>query len=80
MSILYINTFQSECGDCPGLSVDPQQTHHITTYGTDTSQTSLGCGWRYTAVSTFYEGSDKHRLEKRIKDMRPDLPYITLDS
>lgn len=69
---LYINLFSSRCGAC-GNGVDPEaQTHEMVlgAWGVP----GPGCGARFTEVSSDYAGT-----ADRVKQMRPDLPFVGLD-
>ena len=68
MSTLFINHSKSRCGAC-NRNADPYEETHA-----NVTMAGEGCGARYTQVSTdYFQMAD---LVSRIKEMRPDLPYV----
>jgi hypothetical protein len=68
MATLFINRNDSRCGAC-NRNADPFESAHLneTMYGE-------GCGATYDAVSSDYSGVPG--LYERIREMRPDLPFV----
>lgn len=67
--VLFINRSDTQCGVC-GHSADPRETSHLTRLGLGDDR--RGCGVRWNAVSSDYVGMDDV-----VKDMRPDLPFVS---
>lgn len=79
MVTLYIDKSDSYCGGC-NKGADPYEESHITLMGWAAVNDNMkGCGAVYDSVSSHYtnltEGSG-FGLGDRIKEMRPDLPWI----
>lgn len=68
---LYINRSDSVCGACNG-NADPSEKRHTTRWAWAGSQP--GCGAEFVALSSHY--SDHDGLYARIREMRPDLPFV----
>ena len=68
---LYIDRSDSSCGAC-GLPAVPEQVTHDEVYGYNKG---VGCGARFTHVSTHYMGMDD-----RVREMRPDLIFVAAGS
>ena len=68
MVTLYINPSDSRCGAC-NRNADPYEPAHLME-----KMRGEGCGATYTAVSSHYV--NVAGLDERIKEMRPDLPFI----
>jgi hypothetical protein len=75
MAILIIGTADSRCGDC---SVDPYAKTHEKNLGRPPINGTPGCGAQFTEVTTNYHGLDS--LVAAIKNMRPDLPYVSMSA
>jgi len=70
VSTLYINLSDSRCGACD-RNADPCESAHVME-----TMRGEGCGATYTAVSSHYVGVPG--LYDRIREMRPDLPWVGL--
>lgn len=70
-AVLIIGTSRSSCSNCKGSSVDPYAKRHEQTMGYSPGP---GCFEEYTAVGSEY--ANFSGLYDRIKEMRPDLPFI----
>ena len=68
MATLYIDTSRSTCGEC-GQNADPGETAHVMEV-----MVGDGCGSTFDAVSSHYP--DFSGLYDRIREMRPDLPFV----
>ncbi|GEM_PF-6605155 len=68
---LHINLSNSRCGNC-GEGADPTSKTHDKCLGYGDQPKGCGIEWKY--VTTDYSGGD---IEKRIKEMRPDLEFIS---
>jgi hypothetical protein len=71
VTTLYINRSDSVCGAC-GLTALPGDIRHETPCGWDQHP---GCGAEFTAVSSHY-GDHSGGMYTRIREMRPDLPFL----
>lgn len=72
MTTLIVGKWFSKCENC-GRNADPHEKSHqnVTMQGD-------GCGATYTHVASEYFGFPG--LEDRIKEMRPDLELITVNT
>lgn len=70
--ILLIGSSSSDCGMC-GKGANPYAKTHdrIMAYGPNNGEP--GCGVEWTQVTSFYYG-----VEDIVKQMRPDLEYVTV--
>lgn len=68
---LYINRSDSQCGAC-GRNADPYEKRHDSIWAW--AGTLPGCHAEFTEVSSHY--SDHDGLYDRIREMRPDLPFV----
>ena len=67
---LVINISESRCGNC-GKVCNPEAKTHDINYGYDmTINGTKGCGCEYEYVTSDYTG-----MEKRVREMRPDLEF-----
>ena len=74
MATLYIDRSDSTCGACGG-GADPYEESHITLLGwRATNDKMKGCGVLFDSVDTNYHYLGE--LEERIREMRPDLPWV----
>lgn len=71
MVTLYINKSESRCGGC-NQGCDPYELKHDTLLGWAASNDKMkGCGAVFTALD-----SDYTHIDKEVKLMRPDLPWV----
>lgn len=77
-AVLIINRNDSLCGRCK-RGADPSEKAHTTALGYFSREilddpyhpARIGCGAVFSAVSSGYSG-----MEKRVQEMRPDLPLL----
>lgn len=68
---LYVNLINSVCGAC-NRNADPYEKRHTTQWAW--TGTKVGCGAEFVALSSHY--SDHDGMYDRIREMRPDLPFV----
>jgi len=71
---LYINRWDSTCGNCGG-SANPKETAHFTLLGYGPQNGQPGCGAIWRKVSTMAYGDGINDI---IRIMRPDLEWVPL--
>jgi hypothetical protein len=70
MAVLYINRFDSRCGNC-NKSASPYENSHLSILGYTPGP---GCGAVFTEVASDYFG-----MQDAVTRIRPDLPWVGWD-